>query len=450
MKFKKLLSVILALALFSGVVPITAYSDEGTGTMTESETIIEIEDSLYEITDENEITTLEGCGWLLRSDGTLIVGGDWYRNWISNKDEVSETAEPNDDGGITNGELAAKVILGYQFKREKDGEYETVARSAHYIQENAFKDCTNVKTFAGLEYVSEIDEGAFENCASVESVEFKNPVYLSSRAFAGCSNLKSVTITQLPSTYDVSEDGSELLYPEPGEETPAPYKMLPFAADTFDNTSDELVIHVPGEYFEQLKLRFPEYADRFTTQDASKRFSLSVNGVVLTENEPTVRCGGGTASFDPKTYTLTLENAVLTDSKKLENTDDGSLTDLVKRSAAIYCGIRELEVVLKGQNIVGKYLEGDQLESELQSEYFSGYANDFIRTTGSLIITGDGTLETRLVGPGENEGEYTIYDKSATTNIFSERSITFSKVNLEISRLILISITVPTVRATSI
>lgn len=431
MRIKKLLSILLVLTLFSNFVPISAYCDEGGSEPVGPEIVVTNQGGFYEITDENEISVLESSGWLLRPDGTLIVGGEnWYWNWPASKDDIPENIEPLDDESFTNAGLTVKVILGYQFN---DNGY-IVKRGARYIDENAFKDCKNLKNVVGLEDVYQVGAGAFENCSSLENAAFDNAVYLNSRAFAGCSNLKSVTITQLPETDELSEEGDELLYPEPSEEMTAPYKLLPFAEDTFENTSSELVINVPAEYYEQLKVRMPSYADRFSTgevQTPAESFLLSVNGVELSSDVLTVQCGGGTASFDPESKTLTLENALLTGSKLLAQTENGQLSELNDERAVIYSGMKELKVVLKGQNIVGEYMEGEKLASMLENEDAYLRADNFIRASGSLIITGSGTVETRLVGPGEKEGEYTVYDRSGKTHIACERSLTFVGVSLE-------------------
>ena len=110
---------------------------------------------------------------------------------------------------------------------------------------------------------------------------------------------------------------------------------------------------------------------------SDKRYGVIVNGVMMTESTLTAECGDGTATFDPKTNTLTLENASLTASMTphwmAKYSDPETYT--MYNNAAIISDLENLNIVLKGKNVIAKnYL-------------------DAFRAYGDVNISGDGSLE---------------------------------------------------------
>ena len=114
-------------------------------------------------------------------------------------------------------------------------------------------------------------------------------------------------------------------------------------------------------------------------------YSLTVNGEYFTNDKLTISCGNGTASFNPNTNTLTLDNAELSKTPSSGN---------FFRYAAIGSAISDLTVVFKGKTV---YDEG-------RSD------NYFLCSSGKVTFTGDGTTEmykTEAVEHEEfNEEEY--------------------------------------------
>ena len=69
------------------------------------------------------------------------------------------------------------------------------------ISENAFKGKVNLQNgtdeFLGLElseFITEIPNGAFENCSSLKYIDLKNVTHIGDRAFAGCNSLKTTKL----------------------------------------------------------------------------------------------------------------------------------------------------------------------------------------------------------------------------------------------------------------
>lgn len=62
------------------------------------------------------------------------------------------------------------------------------------IKENTFKDCANLITIDIPATVSAIGEGAFNGCASLETVRLTGITSIGDGAFAGCDNLTSITL----------------------------------------------------------------------------------------------------------------------------------------------------------------------------------------------------------------------------------------------------------------
>ena len=187
-------------------------------------------------------------------------------------------------------------------------------------------------------------EGVFTGCVNLEDLVFEENVrWLSWSAFKDCTKLK--TITFLDSIYNNLDN--------PMREAPK-----------------NVVVTVPETYTGRLV--------NFTyLTDDEERYGLTVNGELMTENHLTVQCGEGTATFDPATSTLTLENAELTKTLTPHWLSIYSNPETYTQyyDAAIVSDLPVLNVVLKGKNTVAR----GSLEA--------------FRAYGNLNITGDGTIE---------------------------------------------------------
>lgn len=72
-----------------------------------------------------------------------------------------------------------------------------------YIDEDAFRGNTDIRSVTISKTVAEIDEYAFENCVNLESVTIPSECTLiRERAFAGCVNLKTLNLLQFQDKVD--------------------------------------------------------------------------------------------------------------------------------------------------------------------------------------------------------------------------------------------------------
>ena len=105
-------------------------------------------------------------------------------------------------------------------------------------------------------------------------------------------------------------------------------------------------------------------------------YDVWVNGEQFTENKLTIACGTGTATYDPATRTVTLNNAVITkmyDYEKAYIYADGDLT----------------------VNVIGDSTIADPLNQA------SAYEFQGIRTTGDFTLTGSGNFDILLGNPSK-------------------------------------------------
>ena len=194
-------------------------------------------------------------------------------------------------------------------------------------------------------------DGTFTDCTSLVDLVLPENAYVNGREeFKDCTSLKTITIKGT-SFYFQTHHWDSAIY----------------------NAPKDLVIKLPDLTEEEAQQKMGGYAYLL---DDCKRYDLIVNGELITENNLTVQCGEGTATFDPKTNTLTLENAEI-DKRNyylhytLYDPSQGSY-----KNAAIRSALPKLNVVLKGKNNV-------TLDSV-----------DGIQSYGELSVTGDGSLET--------------------------------------------------------
>ncbi len=96
------------------------------------------------------------------------------------------TKYTTDKGGST------VVVPQYYSANNTDNSYTAVKVTK--ISADAFKGNTNIKTVVLPLYVTEIPDGAFENCTNLETVIAYGVTKIGANAFKGCTNLKSFAI----------------------------------------------------------------------------------------------------------------------------------------------------------------------------------------------------------------------------------------------------------------
>lgn len=290
--------------------------------------------------------------WKLYDDGTLvIVNNEGAEAWVKAK-ESDPTLAPK----------VKKIDLG-----TKDDEY------VEEVPVRAFAGCTSLESFESNVPVMIYDE-AFSGCTSLKTVTFNEFSSQSIRVFEGCTSLESVTYKKEASM------GRYIFENCPNLKTVTFESETEFLGESwFIKAPIDLVIKVPKEAEEELSEQYGSYS--YLLEESVKRYPLTVNGEIITDDNLTVKCGDGTATFDPKTSTLTLKNADLTqsliphviDSYTYENGKEIALP-----KAAIVSAMPELTIVLEGDVSVTTDSLG---------------VPHFVRAEGDLVIKGDGTLK---------------------------------------------------------
>ena len=218
----------------------------------------------------------------------------------------------------------------------------------------------NIRTdFKDKESVYIGGEGVFEDCTGLTELTFDNVCLNGYYLFKDCTNLKKITVTNDAWNW---------------------YSLL--GTELFEGTSIDLVINVPDDQLEACKAYYPNYAYLFNADTSDKRYPLTVNGEIISDKNLSVKCGSGTATFDPKTSTLTLNNAELSTCLNLHNVTSGFWNGEYKEAyngAVIVSNLSDLKIVLKGKNVVHR--EEDFV------------LKDLVRAYGNVEITGDGSVE---------------------------------------------------------
>lgn len=78
----------------------------------------------------------------------------------------------------------------------------TLPTTIKFIDGYAFSGCTGLTTVVGIDNCERIQNGAFQNCSSLASIDLSNCLYVGSSAFYSCSNLTSVVSIDKCKTVD--------------------------------------------------------------------------------------------------------------------------------------------------------------------------------------------------------------------------------------------------------
>lgn len=280
-----------------------------------------------------------------------------------------------------------------------------------YVGMYAFENCTSLTSFP-FDKISDSGYCTFKGCSSLTEIQLPNSV--SNNMFSGCTGLTKITV---PATVTVigsnAFSGCSSLVSVTFESATPPTVLQ----NSFSPMQPAFRIHVPKgseeAYISKLGDDFAPYI-----LNNIQQYPLYVNAQRIRSDKLTVKCGDGTAVFDPDSNTLTLTNAAITE-----------YGGNYGYGGAINSGLENLTIVLVGDNIINT--EGDSIDTAMGC---------------SLVIAGDGTLtangqldlgrEPSLAYDGNNDTGDLVID-GATVNVgsylFVHHNITFkngAKVNV--------------------
>lgn len=257
----------------------------------------------------------------------------------------------------------------------------TFPPSVTSVSNGCFSGCTSLKNvellFDGRSMSYSIRQYAFSGCTSLESITLPAmPLSIDGKAFSGCTNLTDVTIPKIENNMGYFD---QIVHNFTSDDS--------IDDGPFYNTNVNLAIHVPEEVEERFKTEFwPGYADLINPDENVKRYPLSLNGEVFSDSKLTVKCGDGTAVYNPEEKTLTLTNAEIT--KKAR--PYFGYTEY--NDAAIYNAVNGLKIILIGNNkIVGQDIEAHREDDGEWVDFVRGM--DGIESPVNLTLTGGGELD---------------------------------------------------------
>ena len=319
-----------------------------------------------------------------------------------------------------------------------------IPRIVDTISSVAFENCVNIKKVVLTRYVHSVDINSFRGCTSLEELIAEDGAYLGESALYGCKSLKKVSFAAMPKASETkfSDISLEDLSDEFDDGFDPDYLMYPYDYNTFDQTNIDLVINVPKQYEDIVKKRCLTYVPLVNASPTDHRYCITVNGEYFSDEHKVIKCGDGTASYDPTTNTITLENAEITESLTLFTTYDGfvnELTDpyidesakyveeLFSDDSVIYTGQKDLTISLKGKNTLAAY---DSYYSYHDFTDNIEAADSFaVLSTGNVIFKGDGSFETYLMKKNDNE-EYYMSDYRLHSKLAVDGNITFDGVSI--------------------
>ncbi|MBQ5440015.1 MAG: InlB B-repeat-containing protein, partial [Clostridia bacterium] len=241
------------------------------------------------------------------------------------------------------------------------------------------------------EYPTYLPDKCFEFCRELEEITFEKPLVLGEYLFSRCSSLKSITFN-----FDVQNTSN--------------------LANVFYSANKDIVIHVPDEFIENYRQALGDYAYLLEPVNG-QRYPLSVNGEMLTDDKLTVQCGDGTASFDPSTNTLTLNNARLTETMTPHCIDNVESDDTAYSKAAVVSGLDDLKIVIDGQSDI--VTDGNNCP-------------EFVRAYGDLEISGPGLLKgTKEYLSDEETPDNPYYTDPGMVRITALSNLTLTNITAE-------------------
>ncbi len=278
-----------------------------------------------------------------------------YAKWASQTDEAFEKNgwKLSDDGTL--------FIMN-----DKGAENWVKALKSDQTLATKVKD---VKLGYKSEKVEYLPTKFLDGCTQITKLVFDDPVNFDNFAFDNCPNLTDVTLN-------------------------FPAESVWISNLHYFGTNKDFTLHVPNEYYEDYKNALGEYA-YLLNEPNTQRYPLTVNGNVISDNNLKVKCGDGTAKFDPKTNTLTLTNATLTSSidphfahhyYEDTSTPDTPDNNHSINNHAIISLLDKLTIVIEGDVTVNTVVDNSFGSTHEEQP-------NFIYTEGDLEITGSGTLK---------------------------------------------------------
>ena len=177
-----------------GTVTLTATTEDGGFTATQTVTVVEGGD----VAEEDVLLDSGTCGenliWGLTRDGTLYIRGsgemtDWKYSsdvpWYSNRSKIRKVKIGR---GVTN-------VGKYAFTDCDSLTSVTIGNSVTSIGEHAFYNCSSLTSVTIPDSVTSIAEDAFRGCSKLTSITIPDSVTsIGEEAFSNCSKLTSMTI----------------------------------------------------------------------------------------------------------------------------------------------------------------------------------------------------------------------------------------------------------------
>lgn len=256
-----------------------------------------------------------------------------------------------------------------------------------------------VKKVVISDRINQYTNPSFPGYRNLKEIDYGNAV-ISAGSLEGCESLEKVTLGKNTEWFPDFSDCLKLNTLVINSD-----KIMADAGERLDLEKADVNINivVPKELENKYKTRIiPKYRDN-TNRDGSKtNYPVTVNGEMFTSDNLTIKCGDGTAAFDPKTNTLTLENATIT--RSVDVTINGK--PIVKDIGNINSRLDDLTIVLKGMNTIKC------------DDSFTGYDQCEIDTYGDLTIKGPGTLlmENHIFIWGEETYQHDSLDAKISSN----------------------------------
>lgn len=239
------------------------------------------------------------------------------------------------------------------------------------IADSAFEGCVNLKEFP---YLTSLEGGGaggyFSGCRSLKGFELAdNEDNIFVYSFRACTSMTNMVI---PATVTAIGAGAfegciSLGNLEFKSATPPSFQI-----DSLRGCPENMRIIVPTgseeDYIAALKdATGCDYTDNIKDTGIIK-YNLFVNGEQFTSEKLTIKCGSGTAIYDPATEKLTLNNATINEG-----------INKYAYGGCINSGLKNLVIELNGSNVI-----------DARGSYNDGISNE---TGCDVTLTGKGSLD---------------------------------------------------------